>query len=153
MSLFKNFLILVLTTLYAFSTNEICYVYDVTDGDSIKVINSDKIKFRVRLIGIDAPEINQAFGKRSKQFLIDKILNQKITLDVEGEDKYNRKLANIYFNDEWINLLMVESGHAWHYVKYSDNKYLQGAQDEAKSNKKGLWKNKEAIPPWKFRKM
>ena len=43
-------------------------VVNVTDGDSITVLR-DREQVKVRLVEIDAPEMGQAFGNRSKQAL------------------------------------------------------------------------------------
>jgi len=40
-------------------------VVGVADGDTITVLDADKIQHKIRLAGIDAPEKKQAFGNRS----------------------------------------------------------------------------------------
>ena len=47
---------------------------------------------------------------------------------------------------------MIQRGHAWHYKKYSSDKEMAKAELEAISAKIGLWKMKNAIAPWDFRK-
>lgn len=44
-------------------------VIGVSDGDTITILDADKIQHKVRLAGIDAPEKSQAFGEHSKQHL------------------------------------------------------------------------------------
>lgn len=46
-------------------------VVGVADGDTVTVLDSNKVQHKVRLSGIDAPEKNQDFGSRSKQSLSD----------------------------------------------------------------------------------
>jgi endonuclease YncB( thermonuclease family) len=41
----------------------------VTDGDTIKVLTTEKQLLRIRVAWIDAPVMGQAFGQRAKQFM------------------------------------------------------------------------------------
>ena len=53
---------------------------------------------------------------------------------------------------------MVKAGYAWHYKKYQkeqsvdDRLLYSDAEDNARSNKIGLYQDKEPIEPWKWRK-
>ena len=44
-------------------------VVGVADGDTITVLDADKVQHKIRLAGIDAPEKKQPFGNRSKESL------------------------------------------------------------------------------------
>ncbi|OYW11352.1 MAG: hypothetical protein B7Z55_19425, partial [Planctomycetales bacterium 12-60-4] len=44
-------------------------VVGVHDGDTITLLTAEKEQVKVRLEGIDAPELKQAFGNASKQSL------------------------------------------------------------------------------------
>ena len=44
-------------------------VVNVIDGDTITVLDSNKVQHRVRIAGIDAPEKNQPFGNASRKRL------------------------------------------------------------------------------------
>jgi len=46
-----------------------CKVVKVTDGDTVHVLDQSRVKHKIRLGGIDAPEKKQAFGKKSTQNL------------------------------------------------------------------------------------
>ena len=128
-------------------------VVRVIDGDSIHVKINDEQFLIVRLFGIDAPELDQRFGQRSKKYLSTLILNQVIQLQFLELDNYGRRLA-IIFNDEGlnINLDLIETGHAWVYQNYfADPKWLS-LQRKAKEGRKGLWRKTSPIPPWVFRR-
>lgn len=60
-------------------------------------------------------------------------------------------LGVIYLGDTNINAEMIRSGYAWNY-KYSKDKYYIKLQEKAKADKKGLWKDKNTIDPWQWRK-
>ena len=53
----------------AHSKNITGRVVGVADGDTITVLDADKVQHKIRLAGIDTPEKKQAFGNRSKESL------------------------------------------------------------------------------------
>jgi micrococcal nuclease len=122
-------------------------VISVHDGDTISVIVEAK-KEKVRLIGIDAPELGQGpWGKEAKKYL-ETLLDAsgrrvRLEFDVTRRDKYGRILAYVWTeNGEMINLLMVKSGHAVLYtippnVRYTNE--LRQAQKEARDMALGIW--------------
>lgn len=63
-------------------------VVRVTDGDTITILDADKIQHKVRLAGIDAPEKAQAFGERSRDSLEDLVAGRS----VGGSDDQKRRL-------------------------------------------------------------
>ena len=126
----------------------------VIDGDSI-ILNINNTHKKIRLLHIDAPEIKQQFGKISKKFLEDLVLNKKITIDISGKDIYGRHLAELYMygDDKSINInaKMIKSGHAWVYKLSRKNPYLINLENHARSNKLGLWHIHRPLEPWLYR--
>ena len=127
-------------------------VTSVDDGDTITVTTPDKKQFRIRLEGIDAPEVKQPYGDKAKKALSVKILNKEVTVTWSNLDQYQRLLAHIYIGSQWINKEMVAEGLAWHYVQYSNNQQLAIAQGAARTIRKGLWAAKNPIAPWIWRR-
>ena len=123
----------------------------VVDGDTIRAEAKGR-EIKIRLVEIDAPEINQPFGAQSKNFL-NRLLNEKdVTLISQGEDRYGRTLGEIYANGESANALMIKSGFAWVYDRYVKDSSLYEYQDQAKAENLGLWRAKDPIAPWVWRK-
>ena len=123
----------------------------VVDGDTIRAEAKGK-EIKIRLVEIDAPEINQPFGAQSKNFL-NKLLHEKdVTLIAQGEDRYGRTLGEIYANGESANALMIKSGFAWVYDIYVKDSSLYKYQDQAKAENLGLWQAENPIAPWVWRK-
>ena len=125
----------------------------VIDGDTIK-LGDVKIRFG----GIDAPEINQicvasegkvACGKISRDILITKVTNNKISCTDEGKDFYGRVLGECFVNGESLSRYLVREGFAFAYRKYSDKFILD--EEYAKSNRLGMWSMKFQYP-WDYRK-
>jgi endonuclease YncB( thermonuclease family) len=127
-------------------------VVGVHDGDSITVLAPTNQQIKVRLNGIDAPELSQAFGKRAKQALSGKVFGQIVTLKVKNTDRYGRTVADVWLGERWINLEMVAEGWAWHSRKYSKSKELATAEQGARRSKAGLWVDKDPVPPWEYRR-
>lgn len=122
----------------------------VHDGDTVTVVLKGR-KEKVRLIGIDAPEIKQRpWGTRAKKHLEKLILaaNKTVILefDVEKRDKYGRLLCYIFTPDrKMLNTLMVKDGYAVLLtippnIKYVDE--LKAAQNEARQHGRGIWSSK-----------
>lgn len=128
-------------------------VVGVSDGDTFTGLNRDKLQIKFRIYGIDAPEKRQAFGKKSKEYLSQLIFGKDIVVDVQSQDGWGRYIAFVYTGDgEDVSLLMIRSGFAWHFVKYdSTQKYIE-AEAYARSQRKGLWQDRNPEAPWEFRK-
>ena len=125
----------------------------VVDGDTIHIE-----KNKIRLHGIDAPEIDQTCtiknkmwhcGLESSAALKKLVLDNNISCVVSDIDKYKRYIAECFINNQNINELMVRNGWAIAYRYYS----LDFIDDEeiAKNNKAGIWKG-EFLDPYLFRK-
>ena len=124
-------------------------VVSIHDGDTITVLQG-KQQIKVRLFGIDAPELKQPYGKKSKQFLANLIAGKAVEVEENGKDRYKRTIGTIYLNGADINAQMVANGYAWAYRKFS--KKYTAQESQAKSQKLGLWRDKEPIPPWEWRR-
>lgn len=128
-------------------------VISVADGDTLTILTAEKSKERIRLEGIDAPETKQAYSAKSKAALSKAAKGKQVRVRWKSRDKYGRILGHIYVDDEWLNLNQIEDGFAWHYKKYSKDKKLAAAETEARKESRGLWTERDPMPPWEFRKL
>ena len=138
-------IILLYCPLFAFSGK----VVSIHDGDTITILQ-DKQQIKVRLFGIDAPELKQPYGKQAKQFLANLIAGEVVEVEEHGKDRYKRTIGTIYLDGKDINAQMVANGYAWAYRKFS--KKYTAQESRAKSQRLGLWRDKEPISPWEWRK-
>lgn len=129
-------------------------VVGVSDGDTITLLSADKEQFKIRLFGIDAPESNQAFGSKAKQFTSEQCFGKSVTVQEEGKDRYGRTIGVVLLpGGTNLNLSILRNGYAWWYRDYAKNeKEYQAAETEAREAKRGLWAEKNPVPPWDFRK-
>jgi len=146
--------ILALGTLTAFihpaSAEKIIYVID---GDTVILDNHD----RVRLIGINSPEITskyhrgEYYGKEAKLYLKKRIEGKEVVLKpgTEPFDKYERRLAYIYLPDgTFINEELVRLGYAETFRKFPfpyKEKFL-ALENEAREKHIGMWSTRKK--PW-----
>ena len=149
----KIFILCSLSSLFLFSNNLFASHVTVIDGDTIRLGD-----VKIRFSGIDAPEINQtcvasegkvACGKISRDLLIEKVTNNKISCTDEGKDFYGRILGECFVNGESLSSYLVREGFAFAYRKYS-NKYIED-EEYAKFNKLGMW-SMEFQYPWDYRR-
>lgn len=126
-------------------------VVRVSDGDTVVLLDADNTQHKIRLNGIDAPENGQPYGDKSKEYLSNLIAGKEVTVEVKGTDQYKRILGVVYLGEVNINAEMIRAGYAWNY-KYSKDKYYIKLQEKAKAEKKGLWKDKNAVDPREWRK-
>ena len=124
---------------------------NVHDGDTFRLIKTDGSFIKVRLANIDAPEITQAYGIKSRDFL-DSCINKKtVKVEIQTIDRYGRSVGILSVNGKEINRLLVFNGLAWHYPKYSKDKGLASIETKARGKKIGLWSDKTPMAPWEFR--
>ncbi len=127
-------------------------IVGVHDGDSCTLLVGTT-QHKIRLEGIDTPELGQPFGTRAKQGLSRYVFSREVTVHVSGKDSYGRSLGTILVDGKSINLQLVTDGLAWHYKQYSKDRKLAQAESSARRAKKGLWADTGAIAPWQWRRM
>jgi len=119
-----------------------------TDGDSLLFGSR-----RVRLAGIDAPELDQACvtnatswkcGEQAKQQLERLVSGQRVDCQITGTDQYGRSLAKCSTEFLQLNEAIVELGWAVAYRDYSDD-YVP-AEERAKLRKAGIWNSVFTMP-------
>ena len=80
----------------------------VADGDTITVLDDNKVQHKIRLAGIDAPEKKQPFGQRSKQSLSDLVFDKAVTVETNKRDKYRREVGKVLVGGVDANLEQVK---------------------------------------------
>jgi endonuclease YncB( thermonuclease family) len=125
----------------------------VIDGDTIDVSAIG----RVRLLGIDAPEIGRGydtpapFGREARERLTSLLLHRWVRLEQEGTalDVYNRHLAYVMTEDgQFVNALLVREGLARVSARVPLTRLpeLQRAEAQAQESRRGMWGQSPSIP-------
>ncbi|MGR9072827.1 MAG: thermonuclease family protein [Gammaproteobacteria bacterium] len=122
-------------------------VVKVFDGDTLLLENREK----VRLLGINAPEVENRFkrgeagGEEAKRLLEKLLAGKKVRLetDVEKKDRYGRTLAHVFTDEKiHVNLALVENGMAFVTIHPPNLKYadvLLTEERRAESKARGIW--------------
>lgn len=132
-----------------------CRVVKVADGDTITCLDDANRQVKIRLYGIDAPEKKQAFGQRSRQELAKMVAGKVIKYEQMGKDRYGRTVGLIRQGSKNVNAEMVRAGYAWVYPQYCKKAFCDDwkqAEENARNNRLGLWKDRKPTPPWEFRR-
>lgn len=133
-------------------------VVKVADGDTITILDQDRVQHKIRLEGIDAPEKKQAFGWRSKHQLSLLVFGRWVTVETYKKDKYGRQVGKVLVQGVDANLAQIKNGLAWHYTAYANEQSMQDrteysdAEDVARAMQIGLWQDPQPVPPWDYRR-
>ncbi len=129
-------------------------VVKVFDGDTFEILLEGNETARVRMEGIDAPEGGMPYYRVSKRFLTDLCAGKIVNIAIKEKDHYGRYVALTYLEDgRELSHEMVRAGLAWHYKQYDNRQSLANLEIEARNEKRGLWKEKNPMPPWIARKL
>lgn len=127
-------------------------VVSVHDGDTLTALVG-RTEFKIRLAEIDAPELRQPFGQRSRDSLAELCFQKQAHLVPVDRDRYGRTVARVECHGVDANREQVRRGMAWVYIRYSSpSSPLHSVQSEAQSARSGLWSEPGAVPPWDWRK-
>lgn len=133
-------------------------VVKVADGDTITLKKTDGQTIRIRFLGIDAPEHDQAGGPASKAHLESLVAGRNVTVRYRNLDQYGRTVGKVLVDGKDINLSQLQTGNAWFYRSYQksmfpeDRPIYEAAEEKARSEHIGLWSEANPTPPWDFRK-
>lgn len=118
----------------------------VIDGDTIRMGET-----RIRLYGLDAPEMRQPGGREARNRLRQIVATgQIITCAFRNQDRYKRIVAKCFdVHGVDIGGEMVRNGYAFAYQAYSPDYVVD--EHFAKENRLGLWKS-EPVMPWVWRR-
>jgi endonuclease YncB( thermonuclease family) len=127
-------------------------VVSVHDGDTLTVL-VERRQVKVRLVDIDAPELKQPFGTRSRESLAEMCFGKLASVDVRGQDRYKRTIGQVTCAGTDANAEQVRRGYAWTYTRYArSDSPLHLIQLQAQSAYRGLWADPRATPPWEWRR-
>lgn len=136
-------------------------VTKVWDGDTVVVQPAGGGRsYTCRLYGIDAPETpkkgvpGQPYGQASAAELRRMALGREVAVEFTGEQSHGRQVGIILLNGRDLNQEMVRRGYAWAYVRHLRRPHAStylAAEQEARQAKRGLWRDRNPMPPWEFR--
>lgn len=127
-------------------------VVSVIDGTTVEVQTPNSQIYKVRLSGIDSPELSQEYGADAKKLLEKLVLEKNVAVKIVGKDRWGRYLGEMIIDgkiDPRIELL--KQGLAWTAEK-NPLPDLEEYRAKAQQRGKGLWKQPDPTPPWIYRR-
>jgi len=119
-------------------------VISVHDGDTFTLGDGQ----RVRLLGVNAPELGRCLSDAARARLNELVLNKTIRLTEEKRDTYGRRMGLVYIGDTLVNEVMLKEGYARpDYTPNSQSEHLKDAFHSATENKKGIFGTCKKVNP------
>lgn len=127
-------------------------VNHVSDGDTVWIRPSGGGRPRpLRIEGIDAPEICQAWGRQARDALAARVLHRRVTVNTTAVDDYRRPLGRLALEGQDVGQWLVQRGHAWSYRFRRDAGPYAAQERRARSRRAGLWATAQPVQPRLFR--
>ena|SRR5688500_15223519 len=124
----------------------------VHDGNTLSMTANDGEKYRVVLMGIDCPELEQPYGREAKQLLEGLVLSREIVFEVHGKDRLGNHVGIVLIEDgEDVRLQLLAEGLAWT-AERDPIGDLEAIRLGAMRERKGLWEQDDPVAPWLFRR-
>ena len=133
----------------------------VADGDTLIATSENGTRLRIRLLGIDAPEVphgrtlGQPYGLEARHYLARLVVSRSVRVELFGPDVYKRTLAVLWVEGTNVNVAMVRAGLAEVYQGVRCAVYcreLTEAEDEAQRERVGMWALDRYESPAHYRK-
>ena len=125
-------------------------VLRVHDGDTLTVRCEGQQPVKVRIAGIDAPELHQAYGRQARDALVGQIDGAPVHLRSRAVDRYERLVADVEVAGHDVGLQLVAEGFAWCGLR--PTRACRQALDAARQTGRGLWADANPQPPWQWRR-
>lgn len=120
-------------------------VLRVPDGDSLVVRLESGRTERLRLIGVNAPELDQKpWGERARRFTRSMVLDRRVVIEpgAEPRDKYGRLLAYVFIDGRMLNEELLRNGLAVRLTVPPNTRYTErfaAAEQAARAAGIGIW--------------
>jgi endonuclease YncB( thermonuclease family) len=124
----------------------------VHDGDTVTCIDEANHPQKIRLVGIDSPELNQPFGREASNALRQKLAGVRVRVEGSARDQHGRLLGTLWVDERNLNRELVADGWAWVFGGFSPDPDLLDAETTARKAHRGLWSDPQAKSPSDWRR-
>lgn len=141
----------------AFAETLVGQIVSVHDRDTVTLLDANRRQHKIRLSGVDAPELGQAFGRVSKENLSRQVYGRAVEVEWDKTDRYRRLVGKVIVDGHDANLGQIAAGLAWHYKAYArdqvaiDRERYAAEELRARQAQLGLWQDVQPTPPWLYR--
>lgn len=132
-------------------------VVGVHDGDTITLLDAEDHQHKIRLDGIDAPELGQPFGRVAKRHLADLVGDRRTVAECHKIDRYGRDVCRVLAGGVDAGLEQIRAGMAWYFRRYASElprdrrQRYADTEETARGERRGLWADAKPVPPWEWR--
>lgn len=132
-------------------------VVGVHDGDSLRVRRDDGEVLKVRIYGVDCPELGQLYGNDARELTAQMVLGQRVEVVPTGQrPSYGREVAVVVLLERRsaLQVALVTAGLAWvdgRFCKADVCTEWRIHQKDARAEERGLWADPAPVPPWTWR--
>lgn len=80
------------------------------------------------------------------------VFGKTVKVLVSEKDRDRRSVGEVFIDGMSLNVEIINAGFAWRDPRFSKSLGIAALQEKAKLEKRGLWIDKNPVPPWEFRK-
>lgn len=126
-------------------------VFAVIDGDTLDLRHDGRTE-RVRLRGIDCPELKQPYGPQAKRAVAAMVTGVTVVVKPYGKDKRGVTIADLVLDGgRSVSRTLLQEGLAWRVPSPTSDPELEAAEADAQYSKRGLWSDSNPVAPWAYR--
>ena len=124
----------------------------IHDGNTLEVSTKENQTYRIVLMGIDCPELQQEYGIEARDFLAQWLLHEEVTVQIHGKDRNRNYVGVVLLTEgEDVRVALLEEGLAWT-AEENPIPELEVIRCDAARNGRGLWHHDTPLAPWTFRR-
>ncbi|MCR4572621.1 MAG: thermonuclease family protein [Lentisphaeria bacterium] len=127
------------------------HVTHFKDAKTFRIADERGIVHQLTLGAVEPPERGQPYFREALARVTELMKGKTIVVKHRYFDQKGQLLGQIYVEGQWVNKILVEEGLAWYGDPDGDAPELKAVAAQARKEKKGLWKNERAVPPWLHR--
>ena len=126
-------------------------VSHVVDGDTVELRPEGRTE-RVRLRGIDCPELKQPYGPQAKRAVAAMVTGVTVGVKTYGKEKNGLIIADLFLDGgRSVSRILLREGFAWRASSRTPDPDLEAAEADAQYAKRGLWSDPNPVAPWTYR--
>ena len=120
-------------------------VVRIADGDSVEILRTgDRQPLRVRLEGVDAPELGESFSREAQLFLRQLMLDKRVNVSGRDVDRFGRLVARLLVAGQDASHALLAAGLACQ--RFANDSVLAAAESQARAGGVGFWAASAAKP-------
>jgi endonuclease YncB( thermonuclease family) len=122
-------------------------VVTIADGDTLELVPAgEATPLRIRLEGVDAPELGEPFSREATTLTRSLLLRQQVRVHGRDVDNYGRLVARVVAAGRDASEALLDAGLACHFTRFANDPVLARAQSRARDQGRGFWAAGAAKP-------